>query len=165
MPGKRARPVRREAARKRTRTLRAPRRAAHPVVTGSHAVWMRPPKPRWGNQIWIYDTTHFTRAGMAVTVVEDLVHASGWRTSSRPRRSPHRSRSCSHRHWRLRCCRRADSPVEGRSLHRKPLRAPLRCRPTDFSRSVRWVSQLLPLHAHTACRLTALDDEDVESYG
>jgi putative transposase len=25
------------------------------------------------NQIWIYDTTHFTRAGMAVTVIEDLV--------------------------------------------------------------------------------------------
>jgi SRSO17 transposase len=31
MPGKRARPVRREAARKRTRNQRAPRRAAHPT--------------------------------------------------------------------------------------------------------------------------------------
>ena len=25
------------------------------------------------NSIWIYDTTHFTRAGVAATVVEDLV--------------------------------------------------------------------------------------------
>jgi len=37
----------------------------------------RRPFPTWvdyrPNQIWIYDTTHFTRAGMAVTVVEDLV--------------------------------------------------------------------------------------------
>jgi putative transposase len=37
----------------------------------------RRPFPDWveyrPNQIWIYDTTHFTRAGMAVTVVEDLV--------------------------------------------------------------------------------------------
>lgn len=50
MPGKRARPVRREAARKRTRTLRAPRRAAHPVVAEwpSHAGSMRPPRPRSG---------------------------------------------------------------------------------------------------------------------
>jgi transposase InsO family protein len=38
---------------------------------------LRKPFPDWvdyhPNQIWIYDTTHFTRAGMAVTVVEDLV--------------------------------------------------------------------------------------------
>ena len=37
----------------------------------------RRPFPDWveyrPGQIWIYDTTHFTRAGMAVTVVEDLV--------------------------------------------------------------------------------------------
>lgn len=37
----------------------------------------RRPFPDWveyrPNQIWIYDTTHFTRAGVAVTVVEDLV--------------------------------------------------------------------------------------------
>jgi transposase InsO family protein len=37
----------------------------------------RRPFPEWveyrPNQIWIYDTTHFTRAGVAVTVVEDLV--------------------------------------------------------------------------------------------
>jgi hypothetical protein len=35
------------------------------------------PFPDWveytPNSIWIYDTTHFTRAGMAATVVEDLV--------------------------------------------------------------------------------------------
>ena len=38
---------------------------------------VRKPFPEWveyqPNQIWIYDTTHFTRAGVAVTVVEDLV--------------------------------------------------------------------------------------------
>jgi transposase InsO family protein len=37
----------------------------------------RKPFPDWveyrPNQIWIYDTTHFTRCGMAVTIVEDLV--------------------------------------------------------------------------------------------
>jgi transposase InsO family protein len=38
---------------------------------------VRQPFPDWvdyrPNQIWIYDTTHFSRAGVAVTVVEDLV--------------------------------------------------------------------------------------------
>ena len=38
---------------------------------------MRQPFPDWveyrPNQIWIYDTSHFTAAGMAVTVVEDMV--------------------------------------------------------------------------------------------
>lgn len=38
---------------------------------------MRRPFPEWveyqPNQIWIYDTSHFTKAGVAVTVVEDLV--------------------------------------------------------------------------------------------
>jgi putative transposase len=38
---------------------------------------VRKPFPEWveyrPNQIWIYDTTHFTKAGVAVTVVEDLV--------------------------------------------------------------------------------------------
>ena len=38
---------------------------------------VRQPFPEWvdyrPNQIWIYDTSHFTRAGVAVTVVEDLV--------------------------------------------------------------------------------------------
>ncbi len=38
---------------------------------------LRKPFPEWveyrPNQIWIYDTTHFTKAGMAVTVIEDLV--------------------------------------------------------------------------------------------
>jgi transposase InsO family protein len=37
----------------------------------------RKPFPDWvdyrPNQIWVYDTTHFTRAGVAVTVIEDLV--------------------------------------------------------------------------------------------
>ena len=35
------------------------------------------PFPEWAeytpNSIWIYDTTHFTRAGMAVLIIEDLV--------------------------------------------------------------------------------------------
>jgi transposase len=38
---------------------------------------VRKPFPDWAeytpNSIWIYDTTHFTRAGVAATVVEDLV--------------------------------------------------------------------------------------------
>ncbi len=38
---------------------------------------VRRPFPDWveyrPNQIWIYDTTHFTRCAMAVTIVEDLV--------------------------------------------------------------------------------------------
>jgi hypothetical protein len=38
---------------------------------------VRQPFPDWvtytPNSIWIYDTTHFTRAGVAATVVEDLV--------------------------------------------------------------------------------------------
>jgi transposase InsO family protein len=37
----------------------------------------RRPFPAWAeytpNSIWIYDTTHFTRAGMAVLIIEDLV--------------------------------------------------------------------------------------------
>jgi len=37
----------------------------------------RTPFPEWAdyrpNSIWIYDTTHFTRAGMAVLIIEDLV--------------------------------------------------------------------------------------------
>jgi putative transposase len=38
---------------------------------------VRKPFPEWAeytpNSIWIYDTTHFTRAGMAVLIIEDLV--------------------------------------------------------------------------------------------
>ena len=38
---------------------------------------VRKPFPEWvqyrPNQIWIYDTTHFTAAGMAVLIGEDLV--------------------------------------------------------------------------------------------
>ena len=38
---------------------------------------VRKPFPDWveytPNSIWIFDTTHFTRAGMAATVIEDLV--------------------------------------------------------------------------------------------
>ena len=47
----------------------------HPPPRPGRSV--RQPFPEWvdyrPNQIWIYDTTHFTRAGVAVTVVEDLV--------------------------------------------------------------------------------------------
>ncbi len=42
------------------------------------------PFPEWAdyqpNSIWIYDTTHFTRAGMAVLIIEDLVSRK-WLTS------------------------------------------------------------------------------------
>lgn len=56
------------------------------VLAGQDLVLRAPPRParskrrpfpEWAdyrpNSIWIYDTTHFTRAGVAVTVVEDLV--------------------------------------------------------------------------------------------
>ncbi|MGH9029077.1 MAG: transposase [Acidimicrobiales bacterium] len=56
-------------------------------VLAAHGLVLHPPKrpgtsvrkpfPDWveyrPNQIWIYDTTHFTRAKAAVTIVEDLV--------------------------------------------------------------------------------------------
>ena len=56
-------------------------------VLAGHGLHLRPPPrparsqrrpfPDWveyrPNQIWIYDTEHFIRAGMAVTVIEDLV--------------------------------------------------------------------------------------------
>lgn len=56
-------------------------------VLAAHGLYLNPPArpgtstrkpfPEWAeyrpNQIWIYDTTHFTRAKVAVTVVEDLV--------------------------------------------------------------------------------------------
>jgi hypothetical protein len=39
--------------------------------------WVRKPFPDWvtytPNSIWIFDTTHFTRAGVAATVIEDLM--------------------------------------------------------------------------------------------
>jgi transposase InsO family protein len=47
----------------------------HPPPRPGHSV--RKPFPDWvdyrPNQIWVYDTTHFTKAGAAVIVVEDLV--------------------------------------------------------------------------------------------
>jgi putative transposase len=56
------------------------------VLAGQDLVLRAPPRPgrskrrpfpEWAdyrsNSIWIYDTTHFTVAGVAVTVVEDLV--------------------------------------------------------------------------------------------
>ena len=56
-------------------------------VLAAHGLHLRPPPrpgrsvrkpfPDWvdyrPNQLWAYDTTHFTRAGVAVTVIEDLV--------------------------------------------------------------------------------------------
>lgn len=46
-----------------------------PLPTPGSSV--RKPFPEWveyrPNSLWIYDTTHFTRAGMAVLIVEDLV--------------------------------------------------------------------------------------------
>jgi putative transposase len=57
------------------RILAAHGLALHPPPRPGRSV--RQPFPDWveyrPNQIWIYDTTHFTRAGVAVTVVEDLV--------------------------------------------------------------------------------------------
>jgi putative transposase len=47
----------------------------HPLPRPGHSV--RKPFPDWvdytPNQIWIYDTTHFPRAGMAALAIEDLV--------------------------------------------------------------------------------------------
>ncbi|HSS11786.1 MAG TPA: integrase core domain-containing protein [Acidimicrobiales bacterium] len=57
------------------RVLAAHGLSLHPLPRPGRSV--RKPFPEWveyrPNQIWIYDTTHFTRAGMAVTVIEDLV--------------------------------------------------------------------------------------------
>jgi transposase InsO family protein len=57
------------------RVLAAHGLSLHPPPRPGRSV--RRPFPDWveyrPNQIWIYDTTHFTRAGVAVTVVEDLV--------------------------------------------------------------------------------------------
>jgi putative transposase len=60
--------------------------SARRVLAGQNLVLRAPPRPgrskrrpfpEWAdyrpNSIWIYDTTHFTAAGVAVTVVEDLV--------------------------------------------------------------------------------------------
>lgn len=57
------------------RVLAAQGLSLHPPPRPGRSV--RKPFPDWveyrPNQIWIYDTTHFSRAGVAVTVVEDLV--------------------------------------------------------------------------------------------
>lgn len=57
------------------RVLAAHGLSLHPPPRPGRSV--HKPFPDWveyrPNQIWIYDTTHFTRAGMAVTVIEDLV--------------------------------------------------------------------------------------------
>ncbi|MGH9131648.1 MAG: hypothetical protein ACRDWV_08250 [Acidimicrobiales bacterium] len=49
--------------------------ALHPVPRPGRSA--KKPFPEWveyrPNQVWIYDTTHFPRAGLAVTIVEDLV--------------------------------------------------------------------------------------------
>ncbi|MGH9075427.1 MAG: transposase [Acidimicrobiales bacterium] len=49
--------------------------ALHPVPRPGRSA--KRPFPEWveyrPNQIWIYDATHFPRAGLAVTIVEDLV--------------------------------------------------------------------------------------------
>ncbi len=41
-----------------------------PLTTIAREFWMMQYRP---NSIWIYDTTHFTRCGMAVLIIEDLV--------------------------------------------------------------------------------------------
>jgi transposase InsO family protein len=57
------------------RVLAAHSLSLHPLPRPGRSV--RKPFPDWveyrPNQIWIYDTTHFTRCAMAVTVIEDLV--------------------------------------------------------------------------------------------
>ena len=57
------------------RVLAAHGLALHPPPRPGRS--LRQPFPDWveyrPNQIWIYDTTHFTRAAVAVTVIEDLV--------------------------------------------------------------------------------------------
>ncbi|HEX3540369.1 MAG TPA: hypothetical protein VHT75_07990 [Acidimicrobiales bacterium] len=57
------------------RVLAAHGLSLHPLPRPGRSV--RKPFPDWveyrPNQIWIYDTTHFTRCAMAVTVIEDLV--------------------------------------------------------------------------------------------
>jgi SRSO17 transposase len=69
MPGKRARPVRREAARKRTWT-KAPRRAAHPTQTGKGNVGLD------NYQVRLYHAwyRHITLAMIAQSFLAVLAH-------------------------------------------------------------------------------------------
>jgi putative transposase len=62
---------------------------------------VRKPFPDWAcyrpGSIWIYDTTRFTRAGVAATVVEDLVSRKWLAEVVSAEATPPRSRSCSRR--------------------------------------------------------------------
>lgn len=57
------------------RVLHAADKHFRPLPRPGRSKWR--PFPDWveytPNSIWIYDTTHFTRAGMAVLIIEDLV--------------------------------------------------------------------------------------------
>ena len=54
-----------------------------PLTRPGKSKWR--PFPEWAqytpDSIWIYDTTHFTRAGMAVLIIEDLVSGK-WLTAT-----------------------------------------------------------------------------------
>jgi putative transposase len=62
---------------------------------------VRKPFPDWvdyrPNQIWIYDTTHFTRARVAVRVIEDLVSERPWGAQTAGRLLPRTHQRCGSR--------------------------------------------------------------------
>lgn len=62
----------------------------------------RKPFPDWvdykPNSIWIHDTTHFTRAGMAVLIIQDLVSRKWITEVVSAKKPPPRSRSGSPTH-------------------------------------------------------------------
>jgi hypothetical protein len=101
----------------------------------------RKPFPEWvdnePNSIWIYDSTHFTRAQMVVLIIQDLSHASGSLRSSPPkklhpgpgrvhRRTRHRGTPGGRRATR----RRARRPRRRRRQPAHPARG-VRQRPPD----------------------------------
>ena len=71
------------------------------------------PFPDWAtytpNSIWIYDTTHFTRAGMAVLIVEVLVSRKWITEVVSSEETSTRSRSPSPQRWRPKACLRAST--------------------------------------------------------
>jgi putative transposase len=120
---------------------------------------VRKPFPDWveytPNSTGIFDTTHFTRAGVAATVTWDLVSRKvAPPSSSRPRRPPPRSRSCSPTRWTAKGSCRSSRPATtpGRPAPRRPVPAdpagPQRQRPQMTSGSTREFMALCAIHQH-----------------
>ena len=75
---------------------------------------VRQPFPEWvdyrPNQIWIYDTTHFPKAGVAVTVIEDLVTRKWIADIVSSEETSTQVQTCSATPWPPRACSRRWRP-------------------------------------------------------